>query len=119
MAKQDGPYFITGCIDNICFYQLYGHYYARMKSSLDSKRVKHDPAFSGTMRSAGLMGQASKLVSPVYRELYRAQKCKGLFKRLTGKAYRLLKAGVSATDVQFLVRIELGLVPEWQMQLLF
>lgn len=118
MAKQAGPYFITGCIDNICFYQLDGQYYARTKSCLEGKRVKHDPAFKETMRYAGLMGQASRLASVVYRQLAREQKGKGLFKRLTGKTFRLLKAGVSPTDVEFLLRIELGLIPDCRVKLI-
>lgn len=40
MAKQIGPVFITGTIGDICFYKMDGQYYARMKSSLSSKRVK-------------------------------------------------------------------------------
>ena len=80
MAKQAGPFFITGTIDQICFYRMDGSYYARAKSSLDGKRVKKDPAFRETMRYAELMGKASSSASIAYRDLPDKQKVKGLFR---------------------------------------
>jgi len=108
MAKQAGINFITGCIDNICFYKMNGQYYARMKSSLDRKRVKTDSRFKQTMRYAGIFGIASKLASQVYGELTVAEKQKGLFRYLTGRAFGFLKEGVFKEDVLFLLRVELG-----------
>lgn len=68
MAKQIGLLKITGTIDGICFYHMDGVYYAREKSSLSGERVKHDPAFAGTMRCAKRMGCASKIASVLYRQ---------------------------------------------------
>lgn len=85
MAKQAGPFFITGTIDQICFYRMDGSYYARVKSSLDGKRVKKDPAFRETMRYAELMGKASSVASLVYRTLPEEQKVKGLFRKLVAR----------------------------------
>lgn len=109
MAKQVGPYFITGCIDNVCFYEMDRQYYARMKSSLDGKRVKKDPAFKGLMLYAGMLGKASKLASLVNREIGGDKKGKSLFKPLKTEAYRMLREGIAADDVLYLLRLGVGL----------
>ena len=104
MAKQCGPIFITGLCDNLCFYQMEGKYYVRMKSSLNGKRVKTDPAFAGTMQYAGLLANASKISSVVYRSLPEAAKTKGLYRKFMGKAMRWLKEGHDPKQVMTLLR---------------
>jgi len=99
MAKQAGPFYITGCIENICFYHLMGDYYARMKSSLDAKRIKNDPAFSETRRYAELLGRASKIASAVYNELPKEKRKHRLYRKLTGRAMKLLKGGKTEVEV--------------------
>ena len=103
MAKQCGPIFITGLCDNLCFYQMEGKYYVRMKSSLNGKRVKTDPAFAGTMQYAGLLANASKISSVVYRSLPEGTKTKGLYRKFMGKAMRWLKAGHDPEEVMVLL----------------
>jgi len=93
VAKQIGPYKITGTIQNICYYKMDGQYYARLKSSLDGKRVKTDPAFAETMRYAELLGRASKLVSTVYHRIPKEERSRELFKRLTGETMKELGKG--------------------------
>ena len=104
MAKQAGPFKITGCYDHICFYKMDGIYYARMKSSLTGKRVKKDPAFRRTMEYAGLLGQASKIASAVYRDSAMKKKEKGSYRKLTGQAMQLLKAGKTKEEILLLLR---------------
>ena len=104
MAKQAGPFFITGMIDQICFYRMDGNYYARVRSSLDGKRVKKDPAFRETMRYAELMGKASSIASIVYRALPEEQKIKGLFRKLVAQAMRLLKENKIAEEIVELLK---------------
>ena len=104
MAKQAGPFFITGTIDQICFYRMDGSYYARAKSSLDGKRVKKDPAFRETMRYAELMGKASSIASIAYRDLPDKQKVKGLFRKLVAQAIRLLKENKTAKEIVELLK---------------
>ena len=104
MAKQAGPFFITGTIDQICFYRMDGSYYARAKSSLDKKRVKKDPAFRETMRYAELMGKASPIASIAYRALPDKQKIKGLFRKLVAQAMRLLKENKTAKEIVELLK---------------
>lgn len=93
MARQSGNKFITGTIDNLCFYKMEGKFYVRIKSSLTGKRVKKDPAFKTTMHFAGLLASAAKIASAVYRNLPTDQKVKGLYKKMTGEAMQLLKQG--------------------------
>ncbi len=101
MAKQIGPFKITGCYDNICFYKMDGQYYARTKSSLDGKRVKKDPAFRKTRWHSDLLARSSKIAAAVYRDL---PKEKGLFRKLTGQAMRLLKEGKTTEEVFLLLK---------------
>ncbi len=90
---------ITGTIDNLCFYKMDGQYYVRMKSSLTGKRVKKDPAFSATMRYAGFLADAARIASAVYRKVNADQQVKGLYRKITGEAMRLLKEDQTIADV--------------------
>lgn len=100
MAKQTGPFKITGTTQNICFYKMEGQYYARQKSSLTGKRVKKDPAFAETMRHAELLGKASTLASFIKRSFPKEGQCRELFRLLTGKVMRLMKEGVGEEEIK-------------------
>lgn len=103
MARQSGDILITGTIENLCFYKMEGKYYVRAKSSLKGKRVKADPAFKKTMYYAGMLANASKIASVVYKKLNEEQKAKGLYRKMTGEAMQLLKTG--ATYEETLVQL--------------
>lgn len=96
MGKQKGPTFITGTFNGLCYYQMDGNYYVRRKSSLSRRRVKRSPAFKRTMRYAGLLAQASRIASEVYRITPRKSRKREIFHGLTGKAMDLLKKGMQA-----------------------
>ena len=91
MAKQAGTIKINGTIGDICFYRLHEEHYARTKSSLSAKRVKHDPAFDATMKYAALLACASKIASVMYKQLPKEQKSRKRYQAMTGQAMRLLK----------------------------
>jgi|KBSSwiStaDraftv2_1062776.scaffolds.fasta_scaffold315713_3 hypothetical protein len=91
MAKQAGTIKIKGTIGDICFYRLHEEHYARTKSSLSAKRVKHDPAFDATMKYAALLACASKIASVIYKRLPAEQKDRKKYQAMTGQAMRLLK----------------------------
>lgn len=91
MAKQCGPLPFTGTIGNICFYKLGNQYYARMKSSLSSKRVKKDPAFRRTMQHAGILAQASRLASTVYSRIPKDEREHSRYRKMTGAAILMLR----------------------------
>jgi hypothetical protein len=98
MAKLCGPLFITGTIDNACFYGMHGNYYVRRKSSLTRKRVLKDPKFQLTQVHAALLGEASKIASRVYRLITGERKKHALYREITGKAIYLLKEGKDKED---------------------
>ena len=91
MAKQAGAIKIQGTIGDICLYRLHEEHYARTKSSLSAKRVKHDPAFDATMKYAALLACASKIASVMYKQLPKEQKSRKRYQAMTGQAMRLLK----------------------------
>jgi recombinational DNA repair protein (RecF pathway) len=91
MAKQAGTIKISGTIGDICFYRLHEEHYARTKSTLSAKRVKHDPAFEETMKYAALLACASKIASVIYKQLPKEQKSRKKYQAMTGQAMRLLK----------------------------
>ena len=100
MAKQLGPKFIKRqCICNLQFYYMEGKYYVRKKSSLTGKRVKKDKKFRLTMIYAGILAQASKIASSVYRQIPKEERKHPYFRTLTGMAQKLIKKGVSAEEV--------------------
>lgn len=91
MAKQIGKIKITGTIDELVFYKMSGEYYVRMKSSLNGKRVKKDPAFRKTMKYAKLLGQASQLASKLYKALPVKERGIKVFRKITGEVMKELK----------------------------
>src|ERR1035437_4277598 len=100
MAKQLGPKFIKRqCSCNLQFYYMEGKYYVRKKSSLTGKRVKKDKKFRLTMLYAGILAQASKIASSVYRQIPKEERKHPYFRTLTGMAQKLLRKGVSAEEV--------------------
>jgi hypothetical protein len=103
MPKVSGPIKVTGCIDDLCFYKMDGEYYVRMKSSLSGKRVKKSLRFKLTMVYAGLLAQASKLASVIYKEYPAEMKGRGVFKKLVGEVMGLLKAGRPEEEIRFVL----------------
>jgi hypothetical protein len=100
MAKQLGPKFIKRqCSCNLQFYYMEGKYYVRKKSSLTGKRVKKDKKFRLTMLYAGILAQASKIASSVYRQIPKEERKHPYFRTLTGMAQKLLRKGVSAEEI--------------------
>jgi hypothetical protein len=104
MAKQTGPVKISGTIGGISFYRLYEEHYARSKSSLTRKRVKHDPAFKNTMSYAALLANAAKIASIIYHTLPVEQKSRKKYQEMTGKAMQLLKKEMDTETIFELLR---------------
>ena len=100
MAKQIGNIKITGTYDNVCFYQMDGAYYARRKSSLTARRVKTSPKFALTRVYAGLLAQASKIASEIYKDLPRGFRQYWMFRAFTGEALQCLKKGETCEEAK-------------------
>lgn len=86
-----------GTKGNIVVYKRWGRYYIRTKSTLTGKRVKTSASFNNTMRSAHLLGKASKIASAVYQQL--PDKAFEQYRNLTGATIKYLKAGLSEDEV--------------------
>lgn len=100
MAKQAGNIKIEGrTFYRLVFYKMNGEYYARTKSSLTGKRVKKDPRFGATMRSAGLLARASKIGSAVYKALPKEFKQFWMYRAFTGEAMMMLKKGKIESEI--------------------
>ncbi len=99
MARQAGPIYFTGTIDDITFYKMEDQYYARKKSSLDRKQFRTDPKFKRSRVAANKFGEASKLASTIYWHLPKALRGKGVVNRLTGQVGRLLKEGKEVNQI--------------------
>ncbi|MBS1666574.1 MAG: hypothetical protein JST58_04280 [Bacteroidetes bacterium] len=106
MARQVGPFFITGTLRGITYYQMGRHFYARSKSSLDGKRVKEDKAFGKTMENAGLFGRASRIASCVYRLVDKDKKDIRLYRKWTGIALRFLREGKSIEEARYMLYLK-------------
>ena len=81
-------------------YTLRGKRFVRAKSSLTRKRVKTAKEFRLTMINARLMGKASKIASEIYRALPEKKKEHQYYRLLTGKAMKMLKAGLPDEEVK-------------------
>lgn len=102
--------------DLITCYRMYGQFFMRSKSSLTGKRVKKDKRFLRTMHNAGVMGLASKYVTPVYNNLSEDWRCQDLQRKLVGIGVKLLHQGETKEAVQEAVWQEvlrLGYRTEW------
>jgi hypothetical protein len=104
MAKQAGDIIIVGTIDDITFYQMDGQGYARRKSSLKGTRVKKDPRFKRTMKSADRMARSSQLASQVYRSIPREEQVYALFTELKSVAIYAFKEERSEEEVWVLLQ---------------
>jgi hypothetical protein len=100
MAKQAGNIKIgSRRLGRLVFYKMGNEYYVRTKSSLKGKRVKKDPKFAGTMRSAGRLARASKIGSAVYKALPANFKQFFMYRAFTGEAIKMLKQGMSEEEI--------------------
>jgi len=99
MAKQAGPIFLEGTLDDITFYKMDGVYYARMKSRLTRTRVLKSPRFALTRMHAGQLAEASRIASMIYMQIPKEEKNIKLFRTIVGKAKVLLAEGKEKEEV--------------------
>ena len=93
MAKQAGHIFITGTIDDVTYYKMFGTYYARMKSTLSRKKVLTSPRFERTRIHANQLAEASRIASELYRSIPKEKRNRQLFRSIVGEAKVLLATG--------------------------
>lgn len=72
MARQTGLIKLRGTLDNVSFYKTKDGVLARMKTSVDAKRIASDPAFIRTRENGaefGASAKAGKIVRDAIRPL--------------------------------------------------
>jgi hypothetical protein len=101
MAKQCGTHSFTGKLGATIGYKLgNGVYIERESGSKEGKAFKKDPRRWRTMYNAGLFAQASKAVQFIYRALPKNQRQHGVYGKLSGKAFSMLRLGSSVDEVK-------------------
>ena len=85
--------------DNVVVYEMRGHVYVRMKSSLTRQRVLRSKAFEKTREFAGNMAKSARVGSEIYKQLSLAKKNRALYQAITGIAASLFYKGKDETEV--------------------
>jgi hypothetical protein len=105
MARQAGPLFITGTIDDMVFYKMGDKYYMRLKGEptpATKKRMAQAEHYPVLCRRKQEFKQAAQWVRSWYYTLPKAVRKHGLFGQLTGKAVRWLRAGKTEAEIKVL-----------------
>jgi hypothetical protein len=113
MATQAGDIFITGTIDDLCFYKMYGNYYVRMKSSLTGKRFWKDKSFEGSRKSCTRFEKGNKLASKIYQMIDEEKRVYRLYCFLKRRAILFLKEGKNIAEAEELLidyLVEFGVI---------
>jgi len=100
MAEVFAPFIINGTFRSLTFYVMEGRNFVRKKSSLTRRKVLYAPCYKNTRHFAGLMGQASKIGSLVYKALPEYWRQSWMYRSFTGEAFRMLKKGKKAPEIQ-------------------
>ena len=100
MARQLGPIYIKGTLDDLTFYQMDGEHYVRMKSRLSKKKVLTCPRFALTRMHANQLAEASRIASVIYKQIPKEERNIKLFRSIVGKAKVLLWTGKKREEVQ-------------------
>lgn len=86
MAKQKGIFKVRGTLGDASFYKSRDGYLVREKSSLDGKRILHDPAFARTRENNAEFARAAqsgKLIRQAFRLLLMSARDARMVSRLT------------------------------------
>ena len=108
MAKQAGPFFIEGTLDDLTFYKMEGKYYVRMKSSVTGKKFWKHKAFERSRESCERFSEGNRLASRLYRRIEKEKRKYKLFCFLKKKAIQLLKEGKSLTKAEEILMDDLS-----------
>jgi hypothetical protein len=100
MAKQKGEHPFTGKLGATIGYKANGEHLERENGSKEGKAFRKDPRRWRTMYYAGLMAEASKAMVLIYRGLPEDQQKHGVYGKLCGKAFSLIRLGSSIEEVK-------------------
>ncbi|NII28743.1 hypothetical protein HB364_26920 [Pseudoflavitalea sp. X16] len=100
MAKQKGTHRFTGKMGATIGYKLKDEFIERENGSKEGKAFKKDPRRWRTMHYAGLFAQASQTVKFIYRALPEDQQQHGVYGKLSGMAFTMIKTGKTVEEVK-------------------
>ena len=100
MARQAGPIYVSGTIDQLTFYRMQGEYYVRRKSSLTRAQFRKWSAFARSRLAAARFGAGSALASAVYQSIAKHRRPYGLFVKLKKHAITRMHAYVSPEIIE-------------------
>ena len=117
MARQVGPIFLEGTVDDLTFYHSDGKWLVKRKSSLNRKKFLRRPCFAHTRRNAAWFGSANKLASAVYSCVLEPYRSRDFYNFLAARAQQLIREGlegpaVMARLVRYLRIVGVALMPE-------
>lgn len=100
MAKQCGSHPFTGKLGATIGYKTKtGEHIERENGSKEGKRFRRDPKRKRTMEYADMFGKASRSVKLIYRAIPKDQQQHGVYGKLSGKAFSMLRLGSSVEEV--------------------
>ncbi len=99
MARQVGPIFLEGTVDDLTFYHSGGKWLVKRKSSLNRKMFLRRPCFANTRRNAAWFGSANKLASTVYSCVAPVYRSRDFYNFLAARAHQLIRASLEGPAV--------------------
>jgi len=100
MAEQKGIIILKGSLYGKTYFSFKGKHFVKKKSSLNKERFYTDPAFSGSMVTAGHTKIMAPLASMVYWQLPKKFRGHGIIGKMIGEAGSLFRAGLSETEIK-------------------
>jgi hypothetical protein len=95
---------ISANIADTCVYKRNGKLFTRKRNPITSERVLEDAEFEKTRQYSAIFGKASKIASPVYKELNSSVKARWIFRIIAGEAASLLYQGKSEEEAGNILR---------------
>ena len=100
MAKQCGEHPFTGKLGGAIGYKVNGVSLERENGSKTGKSFRRDPKRKRTMEYARMFAQASQAVKLIYRAIPKDQRLHGVYGKLSGIAFSMLRNGQAVEEVK-------------------
>ncbi len=100
MARLTNGVRFSGTIGDLTYYQRWGNTYVRSKGSVTRERVLEGQEYATTRKYASNLAIASRIASPIYRNLPADRRARWVFRTITGDAASLLYKGMTEKEVK-------------------
>src|SRR5689334_12173924 len=99
MARQVGDIKVVGTMDNLCFYEMEGKYYVRMKPGPDRKQFFKGAKYAPQREASKRMILSAQLVSLVYQQIPKEKKKYQVCCEMQKRAALLIKGGMELSEI--------------------